>query len=100
MATRFGGDIRPAHATGPEACPCTWQCAPLLLAVWADFFRPLTPCRSFPTLPPNQQAWFKNRNQMGQRAQGWHTQTFVERSRFLKQGNRWLYVDGDQDWKR
>ncbi|PRW58549.1 pre translocase subunit [Chlorella sorokiniana] len=46
------------------------------------------------------QAWFKNQGQMGQRAQGWHTQTFVERSRFLKEGGRWLYVDGEQEWKR
>ncbi|KAL4420020.1 hypothetical protein ABPG77_001270 [Micractinium sp. CCAP 211/92] len=46
------------------------------------------------------QAWFKNVGQMGQRAQGWHTQTFVERSRFLRHDGRWLYVDGEQDWKR
>ena len=38
------------------------------------------------------QAWFKNQKQMGQRAQGFHTQTFVERSRFLRtEGGRWLY---------
>jgi hypothetical protein len=37
------------------------------------------------------QAWFKNRGQLGQRAQGWHTQTFVERSRFLREGGKWLY---------
>lgn len=46
------------------------------------------------------QAWFKNRGQLGQRAQGWHTQTFVERSRFLREDGKWLYVDGEQDWKR
>ncbi len=46
------------------------------------------------------QAWFKTIDQLGQRAQGWHTQTFVERSRFLREGGKWLYVDGEQDWKR
>ena len=46
------------------------------------------------------QAWFKVRKQKGQRQAGnWNTQTFVERARFLKQGARWLYVDGDQEWK-
>lgn len=29
--------------------------------------------------------------QLGQRAQGFHTQTFVERSRFQREGGRWLY---------
>lgn len=42
-------------------------------------------------LPACTQAWFKNVHQMGQRAQGWHTQTFVERSRFLRHNGRWLY---------
>lgn len=38
------------------------------------------------------QAWFKNVGQLGQRAQGFHTQTFVERSRFLRtEAGRWLY---------
>lgn len=46
------------------------------------------------------QVWFKNVQQDGQRPQGWHTQTFVERSRFLKDSGRWLYVDGEQDWKQ
>ena len=48
------------------------------------------------------QAWFKTRGQLGQRAQGSHTQSFVERSRFLRDGagGRWLYVDGDQDWQK
>jgi SEC-C motif domain protein len=47
------------------------------------------------------QTWFKVRGQMGQRAQGWVTQSFVERSRFLRdESGRWLYVDGEQDWKR
>jgi len=45
------------------------------------------------------QTWFKVKGQKGQRAQGFHTQSFVERSRFLREGGRWLYVDGDQDWK-
>ena len=38
------------------------------------------------------------RGQLGQRKQGFHTQTFVERSRFLREDGRWLYVDGDQKW--
>ncbi|PSC68836.1 zinc chelation isoform B [Micractinium conductrix] len=46
------------------------------------------------------QAWFKNVQQLGQRAQGFNKQTFVERSRFLRQGGKWLYVDGEQDWKQ
>jgi uncharacterized protein YchJ len=38
------------------------------------------------------QAWFKNVGQLGQRAQGFHTQTFVERSRFLRtEAGKWLY---------
>jgi uncharacterized protein YchJ len=45
------------------------------------------------------QTFFKVRQQQGQRAQGFHTQTFIEKSRFLKEGDRWLYVDGDQDWE-
>lgn len=51
--------------------------------------------------PPAHQTWFKTQGQMGQRAQGWHTQAFVERSRFLKNDSgRWLYVDGEQEWQR
>ena len=46
------------------------------------------------------QAWFKTRGQLGQRAQGSHTQSFVERSRFLREAGRWLYVDGDQEWEK
>ena len=45
------------------------------------------------------QTWLKVRGQQGQRAQGFHQQSFVERSRFLRDvGGRWLYVDGEQDW--
>lgn len=46
------------------------------------------------------QTYFKVRGQQGQRAQGWHTQSFVEKSRFLRdeQTGKWLYVDGEQDW--
>lgn len=44
------------------------------------------------TPPPRPaQAWFKNVQQLGQRAQGFNKQTFVERSRFLRQGGKWLY---------
>ena len=28
-----------------------------------------------------------------------HVQTFVEKSRFLKEDGKWLYVDGEQDWE-
>lgn len=46
------------------------------------------------------QTYFKTKGQVGQRAQGWHTQSFVEKSRFLKgEDGRWLYVDGEQEWK-
>jgi len=46
------------------------------------------------------QTYFKTKGQIGQRAQGWHTQSFVEKSRFLKGSDgTWLYVDGEQDWK-
>jgi SEC-C motif-containing protein len=46
------------------------------------------------------QTYFKTKGQVGQRAQGWHTQSFVEKSRFLKgTDGKWLYVDGEQDWK-
>lgn len=45
------------------------------------------------------QAFFKVRGQKGSRPQGWHTQSFTERSRFLREDGRWLYVDGDQEWK-
>jgi SEC-C motif-containing protein len=46
------------------------------------------------------QTWFKTKGQQGQRAQGWTTQSFVEKSRFLKGADgKWLYVDGEQDWK-
>jgi SEC-C motif-containing protein len=56
-----------------------------------------TPDEAFVTF----QVWFKVTKQIGQRQQGWHTQTFVERSRFLRDGEsgRWLYVEGEQDWK-
>lgn len=43
---------------------------------------------------------FKNVKQMGQRPQGSFQQSFVERSRFLRHDGRWLYVDGEQDWKK
>eukprot|EP00887_Chlorella_sp_A99_P005389 scaffold1.g5389.t1 len=43
--------------------------------------------------------WFKVRGQEGQRAQGAYTQTFVEHSHFKREGGRWLYVNGEQDWK-
>ncbi|KAI3433644.1 hypothetical protein D9Q98_003453 [Chlorella vulgaris] len=52
-----------------------------------------------PLAMPGCRAWFKTRDQLGQRAQGFHTQTFVERSRFLKEAGKWLYVDGEQDWE-
>jgi uncharacterized protein YchJ len=45
------------------------------------------------------QAFFKVRGQRGQRAQGFHTQSFRERSRFLRQGEKWLFIEGDQDWE-
>lgn len=56
-----------------------------------------TPDEAFVTF----QTWFKVVKQIGQRQQGWHTQTFVERSRFLRDGEsgRWLYVEGEQEWK-
>ena len=46
------------------------------------------------------QTWFKVKGQQGQRAQGWHTQSFIEKSRFLRDSStgKWLYVDGEQDW--
>ena len=46
------------------------------------------------------QTWFKVRGQQGQRAQGWHTQSIKERSRFLRDGGRWQYVDGEQEWNQ
>lgn len=45
------------------------------------------------------QVYFKVRKQQGSRAQGFHVQTFIEKSRFLKEGGKWLYVDGEQDWE-
>lgn len=45
------------------------------------------------------QTWFKVRRQIGQRTKGWHTQTFTEKSRFLRENGRWLYVDGEQNWE-
>ena len=46
------------------------------------------------------QTYFKVKEQMGQRAQGFHTQSFIEKSRFLRGSDgKWLYVDGEQDWK-
>lgn len=45
------------------------------------------------------QVYFKVRKQQGSRAQGFHVQTFVEKSRFLREDGRWLYVDGKQDWE-
>ena len=51
--------------------------------------------------PPISQTWLKVRGQQGQRAQGFHQQSFVERSRFLKSGDgRWLYQNGEQEWKQ
>ncbi len=44
------------------------------------------------------QTWFKVRGQKGQRAQGFHTQSFTEDSRFLRVDGRWLYVNGEQTW--
>ena len=48
------------------------------------------------------QTWFKVKGQQGKRAQGWVTQSFVEKSRFLKDNStgRWLYLDGEQEWKQ
>jgi SEC-C motif-containing protein len=45
------------------------------------------------------QTYFKVRGQQGQRSQGFHVQTFIEKSTFLKEDGKWLYVDGDQDWE-
>ena len=50
--------------------------------------------------PARSQTYFKVKGQLGQRKQGFHTQTFVERSRFLRKDGRWLYVDGDQNWNK
>ncbi len=44
------------------------------------------------------QTYFKVRGQQGQRSQGFHVQTFVEKSRFLKVDGAWLYENGEQDW--
>ena len=46
--------------------------------------------------------YFKVVGQQGQRAQGFHTQSFIERSRFLRRPSdgAWLYVDGEQDWQQ
>lgn len=46
--------------------------------------------------------YFKVVGQQGQRAQGFHTQSFIERSRFLRRSSdgAWLYVDGEQDWQQ
>ena len=45
------------------------------------------------------QVYFKVKKQQGSRAQGFHVQTFVEKSRFLREDGKWLYVDGEQDWE-
>lgn len=46
------------------------------------------------------QTWFKVKGQQGKRAQGWKTQSFVEKSKFRKDASgQWLYLDGEQDWK-
>jgi SEC-C motif-containing protein len=47
------------------------------------------------------QTWFKVKDQQGKRAQGWKTQSFVEKSKFRRDTTgRWLYLDGEQtDWK-
>lgn len=57
-------------------------------------------CLPRPPSTASNKLRFKNRQQQGQRAQGWHTQTFVEKSRFLREDGKWLYVDGEQDWKK
>lgn len=46
------------------------------------------------------QTYFKVKGQQGQRSQGFHTQSFVEKSRFLKSSDGvWLYENGEQDWE-
>ncbi len=45
------------------------------------------------------QVYFKVKKQQGSRAQGFHVQTFVEKSKFLREDGKWLYVDGEQDWE-
>lgn len=59
--------------------------------MFGRFYSLCSPRQPSARLPAYPQAWFKNVGQMGQRAQGWHTQTFVERSRFLRHDGRWLY---------
>lgn len=44
------------------------------------------------------QTYFKVRGQQGQRSQGFHVQTFIEKSRFLRVDGQWLYENGEQDW--
>eukprot|EP00890_Picochlorum_soloecismus_P004202 jgi/Picsp_1/4783/NSC_02151-R1_sec-c motif domain protein len=46
--------------------------------------------------------YFKVVGQRGQRAQGFHTQSFIERSRFLRRSSdgAWSYVDGEQEWQQ
>lgn len=46
------------------------------------------------------QTYFKVRGQQGQRSQGFHTQTFIEKSRFLRVDGMWLYENGEQDWEQ
>lgn len=56
-----------------------------------------TPNEAFVTF----RTYFKVCGQQGQRSKGFHQQSFVERSRFLKgEDGRWLYVDGKQEWKQ
>lgn len=46
------------------------------------------------------QTYFKVKGQQGQRSQGFHTQSFIEKSRFLKSSDgAWLYENGEQDWE-
>ena len=44
------------------------------------------------------QASFRVVNQIRQRQRGSLLQTLKERSRFLREGGRWLYVDGEEDF--
>ena len=79
LSVEPGKDEDEGFVTFQVCCGAGWGCAARRLRC-----RPVASCLLL-------QAWFKNRGQLGQRAQGWHTQTFVERSRFLREDGKWLY---------
>jgi SEC-C motif domain protein len=45
------------------------------------------------------QAWFKFIGQQGQRQKGTKLETLKERSRFVREDGKWLYISGSTDYK-